>query len=219
MTICNKNQINARKDGPFSLVPENLRGTCAAGEIVLATSVPFLRHRLRLYRKLSIAGQNIDYLVVQGNVPLMAIVLTENMQTFRPEDNPYINESWPACFPILLLPRERMEQGQMQQAISHLASAENYAYELSTSFASSMEPIPLEYHAKMAELHMIQREKGHLWTPTLYGRSLGLIDGYLPPDTKGKYLHTLFVLPQYKEQLDEILNWKQNFETGKEIDS
>lgn len=183
---------------PSSPVPEHLRGTCAAGEIVLATSELFRSYRLRLYHELSINGWFVHYLVAKDNAPLLAIILNDATEARYSEHE--------RCgVPLLRLPRRRMEQGAPQEVLSRLASMLAAQREEPAPFQPRIGLIPVSLHARMAGLRMIRQQNGHLWTPTAYGHSLGVIDGYLPPDEEGRYYHTLFIPAQYKARLDEAL--------------
>lgn len=190
------------EDEPSDPVPESLRGTCAAGEIVLASSALFRTHRLRLYHELAFNDQPMNYLVATEDTALLGILLTDDRKAGCSENE--------FCgIPLLRLPRERMEQGMPQEVISRLTEILASQHQQSTSFQSRIEPVPVELHARMAALHMIQQKDGHLWGPTSYGRSLGVMDGYLPSDEEERYCHTLFLFTPYKVQLDEALAFGQ----------
>lgn len=193
---------NGWEDEPPETVPESLRGTCAAGEIVLASSALFRAHRLRLYHELAFNDQPMNYLVATEDSALLGILLTDDSEACYSENE--------RCgIPLLRLPWERMEQGMTQEVISRLTEILASQRQQSTPFQSRIAPIPVKLHARMAALHMIQQEDGHLWGPTSYGRSLGVMDGYLPPDEEGRYCHTLFLFTPYKVQLDEALAFGQ----------
>lgn len=67
-------------------------------------------------------------------------------------------------------------------------------------------PIHEELHDTLAKLRMIRQQADHTWRPTVYGASLGLIDGYL--DTgKDDPCHTFFFLPGCESRLQEAVDW------------
>lgn len=191
-------------DEPPDPVPEDLRGTRAAGEIVLARSAPFREGRLRLYCQPAVNHQPVDYLAAADSAPLLAILLTDDGQTDYSEDG---------CggVPLLRLPEEDMEQGAVQEAVSRLTSILAAQRGEPAPVQHRIEPVPVELHARMAGLRMIQRRDGPLWGPTPYGRSLGVLDGYLPSDHG--YCHTLFAAAEHKAGLDAALAFGQRRET------
>lgn len=182
----------------FDPVPESLRGTRAAGEIILATSAPFRSGRLRLYCEAVINSQPINYLVAADRTPLLAILLTGDGSTNYKEDGL-------DGIPLLWLPREDMERGDPKEAISRLTSILADRREIPGLMRHRIDPIPPELHARMADLRMIWQRDGHLWVPTEYGRGLGVVDGYLPLDGEGGYCHALFICTADRPLLDEAL--------------
>lgn len=191
-----------------NLVPKGLLGTKAAGEIVLAASEPFHQYHLQMYRKISMAGTNVDYLITKGEIPVLAIKLMERIS--GPECENYRNQ-WKINLPLVLYPLKNMENGLMEEIISGLTNLleDPYAEDGAVVFPEGIDPIPRKHHSEMARMGMIQLRHNRFWEPTRYGRSLGIVDGYLPAVSKKGYRHTLFILSQHKDRLAQALAWPE----------
>lgn len=189
-----------------NLVPEGLLGTKAAGEIVLAASEPFRRYHLQMYREISMASTNVDYLVTKGEIPVLAIKLMEWIG--GPECEDYRNQ-WKLDFPLVLYPLKNMENGLMEEIISGLTDLleDPYAEDGAAVFPEGIDPIPRKHHSEMVRMGMIRLRHNRFWEPTRYGHSLGVVDGYLPAVSGKGYRHTLFILPQHKDRLAQALAW------------
>lgn len=207
----------------FDPVPKDLHGTCAAGEIALASSPLAKRFRLRLLREIAInrehnicednifdksnAGkQYFDYLLATEEAAVLGIRLTNARSLIYDEHDP-------SGVPVLRVPERDMEQGNVDGVLDRLTqslSSPRFQRDLLIPLSMRIDPIPANLHARMTGLHMIQQREGHLWEPTAYGYSLGVREGYLPPLMGGnRPLHTFFVLETQKTQLDEAISWNQ----------
>lgn len=211
----------------FDPVPKNLHGTCAAGEIALAASSIARRFHLRLLREITISREHniceeeenifsrsntdkqcFDYLLATEEAAVLGILLTNDRSVIYDEHDH-------SGVPVLRVPERDMEEGNVDSIVDRLTqtlacSSPRRQEELIMPLSMRIDPIPVDFHARMAGLHMIQQREGHLWEPTAYGYSLGVREGYLPPLMGGnRPLHTLFVLETQKAKLYEAMSWSQ----------
>ena len=171
----------------------------AVGEAALASSDLFQEHGLRLYRRADLNGRQADYLISTAEVPVLYVMLNSSHWS-----RSGVTEDGQLLF---LLCRKDMLSGNVNPVLKYLQNMlKEGLFPAASPSDKRVNPIPPEDHARMAKLHMIRRRTGFLWEPTQYGRSLGVIDGWLTAD-KGRPRHTFCLLPEYQGKLNAAMSW------------
>ena len=184
-----------------------LPGLYTAGEAALVSSPLFRIHRLRLYRQYVCfinRHMQIQYMIVKSHIP----VLVFRTGLFRNNNgHPTYSPGTADQPPICLIYYKNMMQGQMNEVLTRLEpllKRSNRLYRKRCDYV----PVPPEHHETMARLHMIEKQTDHIWFPTVYGDSLGLIDGYMT-SAIGKPCHTFLIPPERVEGLYKAMTWDQ----------
>ena len=174
-----------------------------AFETLFVSSPLFREHRLQLHCQLidfiCSSWMEIEYLIVKDHVPVLKFVLTE----FRPDDDIWYTPGTVDSPPELLVyTKKRSPQEQVNDVAACLEPLLQRSHQPCQE-RDPYVPVPQEYREAMARLYMIRirRNTDSIWSPTLYGASLGLIDGYLVTD-QGEPCHTFFIPLERKAELD-----------------
>ena len=185
-----------------------LPGLYTAGETALADSPLFREHRLRLYRKcvhFSCQSPLIQqYVAVKDHIPVLKFSLGLFLNN---NGHPSYLRGTAHQPPKCLIYKKNMMQGQVDEVLAHLEpllNRPNRPYRKRHVYI----PVPSEYHKTMARLHMIEKQTDHIWFPTAYGDSLGLLDGYMV-SAAGKPCHTFVIRPDRMERLRKAMTWNQ----------
>ena len=182
-------------------------------EDALVSSPLFREHRLSLRRQLiyfigDASWMEIEYLIVKDHIPILKLQVSAFRLTYGDrsiDGNLYVpgtadNPSW-----LVIYTKGKSLQDQVDDVTACLEPLLK-SFDQPYRKRDTHVPVPQEYREAMARMCMIRMQTDRIWSPTLYGASLGLIDGDQIQDD-GQPCHTFFIPLERKAELDRALAW------------